>query len=256
MRKSVLVLVLMLLPTIALAQGYVRVSSVYGPVEWKTVSAAHFVPLQQSTQMVRVGDEIRTGPGGTLMLELADGSYMVVSENSTLTIQEFWTPNLHNLVKLVMGKVRFYIQRLGGKPNPYSVQTPTALIAVRGTTFEVTVEDVNTIVTCIEGRVAVETIGYPDREVILETGSHTLVRPGLPPVTPVAVNEPLIKNRVIPVVRKDADDLILSGKNAPSTERLIRDNDRRNRTADPLQSPGSRTTTDVQRAKPTLRYPE
>jgi hypothetical protein len=76
------------------------------------------------------------------------------------------------------------------------------------------------------------------------------------PVIPVALNEPLIKNRVIDVVRKDAEDPILNGKNAPAIERMLRDNDRRNRTSDPLQSPNSTTTTDTQRAKPTLRYPD
>ena len=39
-------------------------------------------------------------------------------------------------------------------------------------------------------------------------------------------------------------------------DRLIRDNDRRNRQQDPLQGSGGSTTTDTQRAKPgTLKYP-
>jgi hypothetical protein len=246
---------LMLLPTLAMAQSYVRVSSVLGKVDWKQVSTGRYAPMQASTPMVHVGDEIRTGPGGMLTLELPDGSYMVVSENSTFTIQEFWTPGLHNLVKLAMGKVRFYIQRLGGKPNPYNVQTPTALIAVRGTVFEVTVDDPQvTEVACLEGSVTVETLGLPNREVILEPGNHTLVRAGTPPVMPVALAEPLVKSRVVPVMRKDAENPALANKNAQAMDRAIRDNDKRNRTADPRWG-SSTTTTDTQRTKPTLRFP-
>jgi ferric-dicitrate binding protein FerR (iron transport regulator) len=128
---------LLLVPAGAFAQGTVTVAGILGPVEWKSASGAKFSTLQPSAQIVHVGDQIRTGAGGTVTLTLPDTSYMVITENSTVTIQDFWTSNYRNIVDVMMGKVRFYIQRLGGKPNPYRVQTPTALIAVRGTIFEV-----------------------------------------------------------------------------------------------------------------------
>src|SRR5262245_61893165 len=215
MRRSALFLLLMLMPTVLLAQNVVRVSSVSGKVDWKPVNAAQFTPWQPSVAIVHVGDQVRTGPGGMLTLELADGSYMVVSENSTLTIQEFWSPTLPNLVKLMMGRVRFYIQRLGGKPNPYNVQTPSALIAVRGTIFDVMVDEVNvTEDSCLDGSVAVETVGLPEREGVMEQGSKKQVRFGAPPVMPIALNEAFMKNRKIPVVRNDAEEPLLAGKNS------------------------------------------
>src|SRR5262249_33749076 len=116
-----------------------------------------------------------------------------------------------------------------------------------------------TEVSCLEGSVTVETLGLPDREVILEAGKHTMVQPGVPPVMPIAMNESLIQNRVIPVIRKDGADPAMTGHNAPSGDRLIRDNDRMNRALDPIQGPRSTTnSSDVQRAKPsaTLKYPE
>jgi hypothetical protein len=70
-----------------------------------------------------------------VILSVPDGSWMVVSENSKLVVDDFWSGNFKSLVNVIMGQVRFYIQRFGGRPNPYSVRTPTALIAVRGTTF-------------------------------------------------------------------------------------------------------------------------
>ena len=65
---------------------------------------------------------------------------MVVSENSKLVVDDFWSGSVRSMVNLMLGQVRFYIQRLGGRPNPYSVRTPTALIAVRGTIFDVEVD--------------------------------------------------------------------------------------------------------------------
>lgn len=257
MRKLTFALMLLLLPIGAFAQGTVSVAGILGPVEWKPTGSMKFVSLQPSTQVVHVGDQIHTPAGATVTLTLPDGSYMVITENSNVTIQDFWTTNYRSILDVMMGKVRFYIQHLGGKPNPYRVQTPTALIAVRGTIFEVTAYDPKlTEVSCIEGRVTVETLGLPDREIILEAGKHTMVQPGMPPVMPIAMNESLIQNRVIPVIRKDGQDPVLTGKNAPNGDRLMRDNDRMNRALDPLQTPRGTTTTDADRAKPTMRYPQ
>lgn len=66
------------------------------------------------------------------MFELPDGSNLVMSENATLTIPVDFGPNATSRVTLMMVKVRFYIQRLGGRPNLNRTLDPTALIAVRG----------------------------------------------------------------------------------------------------------------------------
>ena len=253
MRKVLLISLLLLVPSALWAQG-LRVSSVAGPVEWRTVSTRPFTPLT-SARAIQAGDELRTGPGAQVILEVPDGSYMVVSENSKLVVEDFWSPNLRSLMNLMVGKVRFYVQRLGGRPNPYRVTTPTALIAVRGTIFEVTVDEAQIAeVRCLEGRVAVETVGLPDREVILESGRKTLVRPGEYPLPPVTNDAELIKNRVIRLVKKNVPDTNANG--APAPDVLARDNDRRNRPSDPLGGSNSRTTSTTERAKPTLNYPQ
>jgi len=90
MRKLTLGLVLLLLPIGAFAQGTVMVAGVLGAVEWKPAGNAKFASLQPSTQIVHVGDQIHTGPNATVTLTLPDTSYMVITENSTVTIQDFW----------------------------------------------------------------------------------------------------------------------------------------------------------------------
>jgi hypothetical protein len=254
MRKGLLLTLLLLLPSGLWAQAALKVSSVSGTVEWRAVSNKSFQSLTTS-QPVQVGDEVRTGPDAQLILEVPDGSYMVVAENSKLIVEDFWSGNLRSLMNLMVGKVRFYVQRIGGRPNPYRVTTPTALIAVRGTTFEVIVDEAQIAeVRCLEGRVAVETVGLPNREVILEPGRKTLVRPGEYPLPPVSNEAELIKNRVIRVVKKNVPDTNPNG--APSIDVLAQDNDRRNRPADPLRGGSSTTNTSTDRGKPTLNFPQ
>jgi ferric-dicitrate binding protein FerR (iron transport regulator) len=254
MRQALLLTLLLLLPSAIWAQVGLRVSSVTGSVAWRAASGNTFRPLTAS-QPVQVGDEVRTGPDAQLILEVPDGSYMVVSENSKLVVEDFWSGDLRSLMNLMVGRVRFYIQRFGGRPNPYRVTTPTALIAVRGTTFDVIVDEAQMAeVRCLEGRVAVEAVGLPNREVILEPGRKTLVRPGEYPLPPVANEAELIKNRVIRVVKKNIPDTNANG--TPSIDVLAQDNDRRNRPADPLRGGSSTTANNTDRGKPTLTFPQ
>jgi hypothetical protein len=114
------------------AQGAIRIWSVYGPVEHTPPTATGFVPFSSSSLFVHVGERVRTGPGGSLTLELSDGTFMIVYQNSVMTIQAPPLPGLIDVVNAVIGKGRFYIQRLGGTSNPRGAETVTALIAVRG----------------------------------------------------------------------------------------------------------------------------
>ena len=253
MRKSVIVLALLLLPAALFAQGTLRVSSVDGQVEWRAASSRTFVPLKAQA-VVQLGDEIRTNSGSGVILTAPDGSYMVVSENSNLTVDDFWSGNFRSLINLMIGQVRFYIQRLGGRPNPYSVRTPTALIAVRGTTFDVFVDDAQFAeVRCLEGRVTVENPALSYREVILEPGYKTLVRPGEAPLMPVRIEAELNRNLIAKIRGKNVPDS--NSNDVPSVDALARDNDRRNRTSDPQNGNNSRLNENTQRAKPTLSFP-
>jgi hypothetical protein len=258
MKKVLIVLGLLLLPSALFAQGTLRVTLITGQVEWRAASSRNFVPLTSQTinqnQAIQAGDELRTGPGAQLILTAPDSSYMVVSENSKLLVEDYWSGNFKSIMNLMLGQVRFYIQRLGGRPSPYSVRTPTALIAVRGTIFDVIVDDAQySEVQCLDGRVTVENVGLSEREVILEPGFKTLVRPGEVPLTPVRLTAELNKHRVVPIKKKNGQGVDANG--LPSINIQANDNDRRNRTADPLRT-NSRTNENIDRAKPgTLSFP-
>jgi len=258
MKKLGLLIVLILAPSVLWAQNMMTVSDVVGPVEIKTSSSRTFVPISASVRQVSAGDQIRTGDGGAIMLHLADGSYLNVTPNSTVTIQDTWNSGLHGIANVLAGKIRFYIEKLGGQPNPVRVQTPTALIAVRGTTFDVTFDEGSRYaeVSCLEGQVVVATNGLDDREVVLSPGLKTQVAPGQAPMRPIPQNE-LFPNRQFRVVQATPAELdkMLKGLNVPAG--LARDNDRgtRPQSGTGASSPVS-TEPAVSRAKPgALSYP-
>ena len=200
MRKVLIVFALLLLPSALWAQGALQVTYFNGPVQWRAASSRTYVPLTRPTPVIQAGDELRTGDNASVMLTAPDGSYMVVSENSKLVIEDSWSGSARSIMNLMLGQVRFYIQRLGGRPNPYSVRTPTALIAVRGTIFDVNVDPAQIVVVeCFEGQVKVENPLFANREVILDPDMKTLVRPNERPMPPVRLSAELNKDREIKI---------------------------------------------------------
>jgi hypothetical protein len=85
---------------------------------------------------------------------------------------------------VLRGKTRVRIEKVGGRPNPYRVNTPTTVIAVRGTLFDVIVTEKETQVFVHEGEVAVSNFASPKVVVILSPGEMTRVQLALPPQSP------------------------------------------------------------------------
>lgn len=126
---------------------------------------------------IQPGEIVVTGPDGYAVFQLEDGSKFQVFPNSKVVFRAN-RGNWRDLLDIALGKVKIQIQKLGGRPNPYRVNTATALIAVRGTTFEVDVQpDATTIVAVEEGLVGVSHLG---QEVLLKTGEVLTVRPNEP----------------------------------------------------------------------------
>ncbi len=112
---------------------------------------------------LQTGDTIKprqiivTGPDGFAVFKVSDGSQFEVFPNSRVTFRD--NPgDWRDLLELLLGRVKVHIQKkLGGQPNPNKVHSPTAIISVRGTVFDVSVEeDETTLVVVEEGSVDVE----------------------------------------------------------------------------------------------------
>jgi hypothetical protein len=128
------------------------------------------------------GDTVITGRDGRVVLGMTDGSQVIIAPKSTVEIDKV-TQSPRNLINLIKGKTRIQIEKLGGAPNPYRVNTPTTVIAVRGTIFDVLVDNDQTEVFLHEGEVAVTNRRLPDQPLLLLAGRFTRVRSTLPPAS-------------------------------------------------------------------------
>lgn len=125
------------------------------------------VTVQRGTALAPES-KIDTGKG-SLLLDLQDGSQVLVRPNSHVVLK---TPNQGKgyWLELLMGKINAKVQkRLGNAPS-FRMGTPTAVITVRGTRFAVDVDKrQRTRVEVYEG--LVEVAGFLH-------GAPVMVRPG------------------------------------------------------------------------------
>ncbi|MBZ5582386.1 MAG: FecR domain-containing protein, partial [Acidobacteriia bacterium] len=130
---------------------------------------------------------IITGPDGYAEFQVSDGSTFQVFADSKLVFR----PHLaswEDLLDITLGRVKVMIQHLNGVPNPNRVSGPTAIISVRGTVFDVVVEDDDgtTLVSVDEGLVYVRNT--------LAGGNLVPLHPG--EVVRVFPNQPLAVGRI------------------------------------------------------------
>jgi hypothetical protein len=139
-----------------------------------SVERSNYAWALNAGDIVKPQEVVVTGPDGWGLFQVADGSKFEVYPNSKVVFRANrfdWT----TLLELMLGKVRVQIEHLGGAPNPNSVRTPTAVISVRGTIFDVEVEPTNTtLVQDEEGIVVVRHLLKPS-EVTLMPGQYVRV---------------------------------------------------------------------------------
>jgi hypothetical protein len=169
---------------------------------------------------IRVGEIIETGVDGYAQIQIADGSSFEVFPDSRVVFRS--NPgNLRDLVEVFLGKIKVYIQHFGGRANPYRVHSPAAVISVRGTVFEVSVEpDTVTGVAVTEGLVEVAHRLFPSNKVILVApGEYLRVFPNAP-LAQAGVSKAGIAAKVAGAIRDTIYSLPRTGRtgggNAPS----------------------------------------
>ena len=136
---------------------------------------------------LNVGDSVQprqiivTGPDGYALLQVSDGSTFEVFPGSRVVFRD--NPgNWKDLLEVFLGRVKIQIQKIGGQPNYNKVRTPTAVISVRGTIFDVSVEDedATTLVVVDEGQVEVRHALLPSATKTLNAGEWIRVYKGQP----------------------------------------------------------------------------
>jgi FecR protein len=150
---------------------------------------------------------IRTGADGYAKFQVSDGSTFEVFPNTELTFRK--TYGIGDLLNVWMGKVKVYIQHLPGIPNPNNVTTPTALISVRGTVFDVEVQDLDgtTFVTLDEGIVDVRHLRVSSGVVRLNPGESIQVLPNSP-LIPLAKDRGFIYRKILQVAEDTVRQIV------------------------------------------------
>lgn len=140
--------------------------------------------------LLRMGDKIRTGKDSNITLRFADGSRLMVMENSLLTLDEMTVYGksgaFNTRMKLQNGQVETQVVPLKNPAAYYEIITPAIAVGVRGTDFRVGADADNAISRSevLQGFVAVEAAGI---QLSIPAGFGTLAEQGKPPLPPVAL---------------------------------------------------------------------
>ena len=148
-----------------------------------------------------VGSTIRTSSDARAVITLFEGSTVELEPASDITIEEATTRGGSTIVQLAqsLGRSWHVVTHLTTADSRYEVRTPAATASVRGTAFEVVVEDgatgPMTTVTTTEGRVATAD-SAASSEVLVSADQATTVRANSAPEPARAAAE---ANRVVTV---------------------------------------------------------
>ncbi len=121
-----------------------KVLSVKGEAMFLKNGAADWVPLEPSVTLTE-GDKVKTAAASQVNLELtgnAKTAELVVREDSEFTFSTFrydeTSQRETTLLDVEIGSVLVKAEKLVGD-SKFEVKTPTSIVGIRGTTFEVQV---------------------------------------------------------------------------------------------------------------------
>jgi len=106
--------------------------------EVESIDAAGNGSALEKNDTVSVGDTVRTGEGGYVVIEFVDGARATVRPNSELKIDRYayGTDNDGAVMSLVKGGLRAITGSIAHeRPESYKVKTNVATLGVRGTEF-------------------------------------------------------------------------------------------------------------------------
>jgi hypothetical protein len=128
---------------------------------------------------VFTGDVVKTDASGVAQILFRDNTKLVVGQNSQVTVDSFVFQNKTTAKAFSIDAVRGSFRFITGASakQAYTIRTPSATIGVRGTEFDLSVnEDGTTNVALFGGSVRVCDKGTPDRHCLVLTGTcSTLV---------------------------------------------------------------------------------
>ena len=116
-------------------------------------------------------ESIRTGPGAHAVLRLTDGSMVDVNERTELFVTAAWSGQA---IHLQRGDI--IVKAAKQRRGHLRVLTHDSVASVKGTVFAVSAGMGGSVVSVVEGSVAVN---HPGREVLLKPGQQAASMPAL-----------------------------------------------------------------------------
>ncbi len=154
-----------------------------------TASQTTTATAAQKGQLLTPNTLIETQKG-TALLTLSDGSQILLKSN-TRVILRLPDEARGNFLEQLIGRLVAKITKRSGNEPPFKMGTPTAVITVRGTHFEVEVtRKQKTFVQVYEGLVQVEGLGGFGHPVMIQPGYTTQVGVNRFPEDPRRTLEP------------------------------------------------------------------
>lgn len=192
------------------------VHSVSGTTTVRLTGAAAFKPAAVREKLA-AGDVVRTGPNGNAVLVFVDGSRFTLKPNSTVIIPAVRAGARR--LKLEKGGIYARMQRQKGRDT--AIETAAAVAGVRGTEFELDVDENDTAtLTVVEGAVEFKN---ERGAVMVRASEQSVARPNEPPTRPVVVDpsgiiawEATVEALVIPI-----EDPLVSGQPAELERELL-----------------------------------
>jgi hypothetical protein len=134
------------------------------------------------------GSLVRTLKDSKLKLSLVDGTYLLLTEDSKLRVEDV-KPKGKSFLKMFSGKLRAVVKKAVGKDTKLEVQTPTAVVGVKGTDFLVLLSKDVTEIIVYEGVVNVSNVLKSIAgQVEVRANYYTKVTRFAPPTEPVELS--------------------------------------------------------------------
>jgi tetratricopeptide (TPR) repeat protein len=184
-------------------------ASVGGGTTIRLTGGTEFRPAVVREKLA-AGDVLRTGPNGNAVLVFEDGSQCKMKPNTTLIVPAVRAGARR--LKLEQGTIYMRMARQKGKDT--AIQTPAAVAGIRGTEFQLDVEeDGRAILTVVEGEVE---FANDHGAVRVRASEQSSARADAAPTRPVVVDpsgiiawEATVDSLVIPI-----EDPLVSGRPA------------------------------------------
>lgn len=127
-------------------------------------------------ELIEEKDVIKTGPKSRVVVQFSEGAFIAIQENTEVAVNKIrrTSSRLEFFVNLVKGQLG--VDAREGERYDIRIQGPTAVALVRGTTFLVEAEGMNTRVIVGEGEVEVQ--GPGTAKLSVRSGEKVLAEPG------------------------------------------------------------------------------